>query len=450
MLQDIDGIALQEPKTQLAWEKHLPMNKSDLNRNAYLLQGAMARKGYMRWWHSFTGVQPETGETRTFFVEYFIINPGLGSEQPILGQHPYFKKRDMRPSYVMIKAGAFPGKAADNQELVGKQLHAFFPISSLKIAKDPLIIQAEDCFYSENHISGRVDVTTKEARHLSLMTDEGSMEWDLEVHKAVACHTGFLSNAFFTALNALTSFWHAEGIRTFYKGSVTLDGISYQVTPENSYGYADKHWGKTALNALTSFWHAEGIRTFYKGSVTLDGISYQVTPENSYGYADKHWGKSYNRPWLQLASCHLISERTGHELKHSALAMDGCSPKFLCFPLKRRLMLQLTYTGEDFEFHFAKPGSFCRCKWNIKETNKRYIWHIMAQNKSAVIKISGSCRKEEMLPLRYEAPDGSKAEVPLSGGGSGYGSLQIYRRTPAGKQLLDSLTYENALFFYQA
>lgn len=379
------------------------MNKSDLNRNAYLLQGAMARKGYMRWWHSFTGVQPETGETRTFFVEYFIINPGLGSEQPILGQHPYFKKRDMRPSYVMIKAGAFPGKAADNQELVGKQLHAFFPISSLKIAKDPLIIQAEDCFYSENHISGRVDVTTKEARHLSLMTDEGSMEWDLEVHKAVACHTGFLSNAFFTA-----------------------------------------------LNALTSFWHAEGIRTFYKGSVTLDGISYQVTPENSYGYADKHWGKSYNRPWLQLASCHLISERTGHELKHSALAMDGCSPKFLCFPLKRRLMLQLTYTGEDFEFHFAKPGSFCRCKWNIKETNKRYIWHIMAQNKSAVIKISGSCRKEEMLPLRYEAPDGSKAEVPLSGGGSGYGSLQIYRRTPAGKQLLDSLTYENALFFYQA
>ena len=379
------------------------MNKSDLNRNAYLLQGAMARKGYMRWWHSFTGVQPETGETRTFFVEYFIINPGLGSEQPILGQHPYFKKRDMRPSYVMIKAGAFPGKAADNQELVGKQLHAFFPISSLKIAKDPLIIQAEDCFYSENHISGRVDVTTKEARHLSLMTDEGSMEWDLEVHKAVACHTGFLSNAFFTA-----------------------------------------------LNALTSFWHAEGIRTFYKGSVTLDGISYQVTPENSYGYADKHWGKSYNRPWLQLASCHLISERTGHELKHSALAMDGCSPKFLCFPLKRRLMLQLTYTGEDFEFHFAKPGSFCRCKWNIKETNKRYIWHIMAQNKSAVIKISGSCRKEEMLPLRYEAPDGSKAEVPLSGGRSGYGSLQIYRRTPAGKQLLDSLTYENALFFYQA
>ena len=232
----------------------------------------------------------------------------------------------------------------------------FSPISSLKIAKDPLIIQAEDCFYSENHISGRVDVTTKEARHLSLMTDEGSMEWDLEVHKAVACHTGFLSNAFFTA-----------------------------------------------LNALTSFWHAEGIRTFYKGSVTLDGISYQVTPENSYGYADKHWGKSYNRPWLQLASCHLISERTGHELKHSALAMDGCSPKFLCFPLKRRLMLQLTYTGEDFEFHFAKPGSFCRCKWNIKETNKRYIWHIMAQNKSAVIKISGSCRKEEMLPIQVRS-----------------------------------------------
>lgn len=357
----------------------------------------------MRWWHSFTGVQTETGETRAFFVEYFIINPGLGGEQPILGQHPYFKKRGMRPSYVMIKAGAFPSAAAGSQEPQEKQLHAFYPISSLKIAKDPLIIQAGDCFYSENHISGRVDVTNKEARHRSLMTNEGSMEWDLEVHKAVACHTGFLSNAFFTA-----------------------------------------------LNTLTSFWHAEGIRTFYRGSVTLDGISYQITPESSYGYADKHWGKNYNQPWLQLASCHLVSERTGHELKHSALAMDGCSPKFLCFPLKRRLMLQLTYTGEDFEFHFARPGSFCCCKWKIKETNKRYIWHITAQNKSAVIKISGSCRKEEMLPLRYEAPDGSITENPLLGSGSGCGSLQIYRRTSARKQLLDSLTYENALFIYHA
>ena len=369
------------------------MNKSDLDRNAEMLHGSLAKRGYIRWWHSFVGVQPETQETRTFFIEYFIMNPGLGSDHPILGQHPFYKKRGMKPSYMMIKAGVFPDK----------QLHAFYPISSLKAAKNPLVMQAEDCFFSENHISGFVTVSKEEARHRSFMTDAGYMEWDLEIHKAVACHTGFISSPLFTA-----------------------------------------------LNALNSFWHAEGIRTFYRGTVTLDGVQYQVTPESCYGYADKHWGKSYNHPWLQLASCRLNSERTGKELKHSALAIDGCCPRFLCFSLKRRLMIQLTYTGEDFEFNFAKPGSFSRCKWKMKETNKRYIWHIMAQNKDAVIKISGSCQKEHLMSLRYETPDGTKSPIPLFGGGAGYGTVQIYRRIPGGKQLIDTLAYDNALFEYQA
>ena len=81
------------------------MNRSDLKRNSYIPRGFLAKKGYVRWWHSFSGTQTQTGETRTFFVEFFIINPAAGASRPILGQHPYFKKRGMRPSYVMIKAG---------------------------------------------------------------------------------------------------------------------------------------------------------------------------------------------------------------------------------------------------------------------------------------------------------------------------------------------------------
>lgn len=380
------------------------MNKSDLDRNAYMPGGSYARRGYLRWWHSFVGTQEETGESRTFFVEYFIINPGLGSDQPILGQHPYFKKRGLKPSYVMIKAGVFPGKvSSDTEKLPGRELHAFYPISSLKATGKPLVMQIEDCFYSENHISGFVDVTKQEARHRSLMTDAGSMEWDLEVHKAVSCHTGILSSAFFTA-----------------------------------------------LHALNSFWHGEGIRTFYRGHVILDGSLYRVEPESSCGYADKHWGRNYNHPWFQLSSCRLTSERTGRELKHSALAIDGCCPRFLCFTLKRRLMIQLTYMGEDFEFLFAKPGSFCRSKWKMKETNKRYLWHINAQNKDAVIRISGCCRKDGMMPLRYETPEGAKPSPTLWGGGDGYGTIQIYRRVSGKKQLIDTLSFENALFEYQS
>ena len=374
------------------------MNFSDYKRNAYMLRGSHAKHGYVRWWHSFTGVAADSLETRTFFVEYYVINPGLGGSQPILGQHPYFKKRDLKPSYVMVKAGVFPDENGNG----GKQLHAFYPIAAMKAATDPLYVQVGDCSFSETKLSGYVDVSANEARHRSLMTDAGYMEWDLEVHKAISCHTGAIANRFFTA-----------------------------------------------LNALESFWHGEGIRTMFRGTVTLDGVTYEVSPDTSYGYADKHWGKSFNRPWMQFASNKLISERTGKALRHSALAIDGCCPRLLCFPLKRRLMIQLTYTGEDFEYNFAKLGLLSRCKWRVKETNKRYIWNIMAQNKTSVIRISCYCMKDLMMPINYESPDGSVRKEPLLGSGSGVGSIEIYRRIPGGLQLIDKLTIEDGFCEYQ-
>lgn len=362
-----------------------------------MLRGALAKKGYVRWWHSFRGVQPDTGETRTFFVEYFMINPALAQEQPVLGQHPYYKKRGMKPSYAMVKAGSFPDKSGNE----GKQLHAFYPFSDVCVAQHPLHVEIGDCLLSENRISGAVEVTEEEARHRSFMTDAGYMEWDLEIYKAIACHTGIIGSPFFSA-----------------------------------------------LGALESFWHSEGIRTLYRGTVILDGIKYQVSSDHCYGYADKHWGRSFNKPWLQLASCNLVSQRTGKELKHSALAIDGCSPKFLFLPLRKRIMIQLTYTGEDFEFNFTKPGMFSRCKWKVKETNKRFLWHIKAQNKTSVIKISGSCTKEQMMPLDYEAPDGSKSTMPLWAGGCGIGKIEIYRRTNGDLQWIDTLTMGDGLWEY--
>lgn len=370
------------------------MNQSDLSRNSYMLRGSLSRNGYMRWFHSFTGVQTETGETRTFFIDYFIMNPGLGSDQPILGQHPYYKKRGMKPSYVLIKAGVFPDENGENS----RQIHAFYPISSLKAAGNPMIMQIEDCFYSENRISGFVEVSPAEARHRSFMSDAGWMEWDVEVHKAVACNTGILSGALFRA-----------------------------------------------VNGLENFWHGEGVRSFFRGTVTLDGISYQVSPDTSYGYADKHWGRSFIRPLFQFASGRLSSSRTGRELKHSVLAINGCCPRLLFFPLRRRLMIQLTYMGEDYEFGFIKPFLFSKQKWEVKETNKRFIWHIMARNKTSVIRISCSCTKEQMMQLRYETPEGHRMKNPLWAGCAGTGTIQLYHRKKSGKELIDTLKIENAV-----
>lgn len=371
------------------------MNISDLARNACMLRGSLSKKGYMRWWHSFSGIQPETGETRTFFIEFFVMNPRLGGEQPILGQHPYYKKRGIKPSYVMIKAGAFPDAKGEG----GRQLHAFYPLSALQATGNPLVMQVETkayghCLYSEDKLKGAVEITPEEARHRCLMTDSGTMEWDLEVRKAVSCHTGIWGGKFFQA-----------------------------------------------LNAVDSYWHGEGIRSFFRGSVSLDGISYDVIPEHSYGYADKHWGHSFNRPWFQFACGKLTSMRTGTDLRHSVLALNGFCPRFLRFPLRGRLMMQLTYMGEDF--------TFSRCKWETKETGKRFIWHVLAKNKTVVIKISGSCTKAQMLHLQYESPEGKKSKRPLWAGSGGVGTVQLYRKASGERELLDTLKLDNALCFYQ-
>ena len=75
------------------------MNRSDQARNAYMLCGPLARKGYLRWWHSFVGTNVATGTRRTFFLEYLILNP-------IPEKHK--NGRLTRPSYVRVSAGAFP------------------------------------------------------------------------------------------------------------------------------------------------------------------------------------------------------------------------------------------------------------------------------------------------------------------------------------------------------
>ena len=371
------------------------MNLSDLARNSHMLRGALSKKGYMRWWHSFTGTQPETGETRTFYIEFYIINPALGGTRPILGQHPYFKKRGAKPSYVMVKAGVFPDQEGNG----GRQLHAFYPISALQATGSPLIMQLEDanagkCFYSEDKLTGYVEASPREARRRSHMTDAGRMEWDVKVHKAVSCRGA----------------WGGRFLQ--------------------------------ALNALDSYWHGEGIRSFFHGSVSLDGVSYEVLPETSYGYADKHWGRSFNNPWFQFACGNLTSKRSHRQLRHSALAMNCLRPRFLRFSLRRRLVLQLTYMGEDFEFS--------RCKWDTKETSKRFVWHILAQNKKTVIKISGSCTKAEMQNLLYESPDGNLSRLPLLAGCGGIGTIQLYRKDSGGRELLDTLAMDNALCVYRA
>lgn len=367
------------------------MNRSDLDRNAYMLCGPLARRGYLRWWHSFSGISTQTGERRSFFVEYMIINPVRArGKAGGAGQ---------RPSYVRVSAGVFP-----DGEKKGLQLHSYHSVNYAKYAKKPLYFQVDQNILRENRITGSVSVDEFDVKRNNPYSDIGSMEWDLEVYKTIACHAGILSSPFFCALNALDTFFHGEGIKTHYRGFVTLNEERFEILSD-----------------------------------ACDG------------YADKHWGRDYNQPWLQLASSDLISERTGKPLKHSALVIDGCCPRFLFFRFKPKMILQLTYTGEDYCFSFAKPFSKPKLRWGTKENKTSFTWHVKAANKDSMIKLSIQSPKATMMSLKYDRPlmDENNVSPRLRAGTQGSGKLDLYRLTPDGKEWIDTLTIQNCLCEYE-
>lgn len=100
-------------------------NKHDISRNTCQLFGKQAKRGYDWWWHSFTARNPETGEEKPFFIEFFLCNPKLKKDYPVLGQLKDNKENYIKPSYLMVKAGCWGSDA--------KQIHRFFSWNDIEL-----------------------------------------------------------------------------------------------------------------------------------------------------------------------------------------------------------------------------------------------------------------------------------------------------------------------------
>ena len=83
------------------------MNLSDLKRNAYMLRVPMQNVVTCAGGIPSRAFVPRRRKP-AFFVEYSILNPALGTSQPILGQHPYYKRHGPKPSYLCIKSRCIP------------------------------------------------------------------------------------------------------------------------------------------------------------------------------------------------------------------------------------------------------------------------------------------------------------------------------------------------------
>jgi tocopherol cyclase len=363
---------------------------SDISRDAFMLKGKFAHCGYDWWWHSFTAHDALTNEEKGFFIEFFLVNPSLGQAKPVFGQLPENKEKGNRPSYLMVKVGAWGSNA--------KQLNRFFGWGETKVSKKvPFSVEAGDCSLSETATKGHVEISEENAKsHPEWFSDAGSLSWDLKIHKLIPFNVG--------------------------------------------YGAGDV---SRALEAFQMYWHAEGMKTAYEGEIVLDGRRYLVRPEDSYGYADKNWGADFTSPWLWLASSNLKSKISGKTLLNSAFDIGGGRPKIGTLALDRKLLGLFNYEGQRFEFNFSKFWTHTKTVFSFKEEEDRVVWHVDQKTREAEMVTDVVCLKKDMIFIRYESPKGLMLHKHLFNGGNGMGTISLYSIKGKKKTLIDEIEAKN-------
>jgi len=361
-------------------------NRHDTARDTFQLTGPQAKKGYDWWWHSFTGRNKTTGEEKSFFIEFFVCNPAYAQEEPVFGQLEENKEKGIRPSYLMVKAGAWGKDAA--------QLHRFFGLKNVRIAyTNPFSIAADDCYLDETFTRGHVQVSPATAKsHPEMMSGAGEMSWSLKIDKKTAFNVGYGASPLFRK-----------------------------------------------LQLFEMFWHAEGMKTHFEGEVTWNGEVYTVTPETCYGYADKNWGKDFTSPWVWLSSNNLTSLLSGKKLEDSVFDIGGGCPKVGPIALKRKLLSAFWYEGKPYEFNFSKFWTNTRTFFDCRETEDQIFWHVEQRTWNTRMVTEITCDKKDMLLVNYEAPDGSKKHNRLWNGGTGRGRVKLFKN---GK-IVDDMQCEN-------
>jgi len=369
-------------------------NVSDLSRDSFMLVGPLAKKGYDWWWHSFTARNKQTGEEKPFFVEFFVCNPALAQDKPVIvWNDPEARAKGVRPSYLMVKVGWWVGSEKG-------QMQRFFAWKDVKISKngEPINIVADDCSLSETHVKGHVAYTQEESEaHPEYMSDFGDFKFDLKIQKDVTFNVGYGASKFFRD-----------------------------------------------INSFEMFWHAEGMKSYFEGTIELNGVEYVVTPDTCYGYDDKNWGGDFTEPWVWLSSNNLVSKLTGKQLKNSVFEVGGGNPKVFGIPLGRKLLGTFWHEGEDFEFNFSKFWTGSRTKFDCRETEEKILWHVEQTTFKAKMLTDIQCFKRDMIFINYEAPNGTKRYTHLWNGGNGTGVVKLFRRKGFFKfELIDEVEAKN-------
>ena len=324
------------------------------------------RSAYDWWWHSFSAENIESGELESFFIEYYVVNPGLGGDLPLFGQIPGAPRR---PSYAMIKAG----KWGDGKS----QINNFWGISRFSADSRKMSVDIGGNTADEKSLQGSVRMRKEKAEaHPEYMSDPGEMSWNLTAEKDLSFSVGYGASAPFRA-------------------------------------------GRF----FSMYWHVQGMKTRYSGSLNYNGQEYRVRPETSFGYQDKNWGRDYTNPWIWL-NCNCFRDSEGSVLENTSLDIGGGCPVVLGIPLGGTVLGAFCYEGEMHEFNFSKIF-FQKQDWSCRVEEQRIFWDIEVSNRTHILELHFSCDKEGMIRINYENPRGEMNHRDLWNGGEARGTAEL-------------------------
>ena len=181
------------------------------NKNALMTRGNF---GYEWWYHSMTGYNEKTNEPKSFFLEYFIINPN--------------KTNTKIPSYFMVKAGTY-------DYIDPHEVNNLYKLNNVLIGKDKMeiFLKNTSIYANETNLSGYVYLNSDINNHI---------EWNLTANKLINYDLGY-TTTLSKYINFAEMYWHIAGVKTEYSGNIKYKNDNFIVRPETSYGYQDKNWG---------------------------------------------------------------------------------------------------------------------------------------------------------------------------------------------------------------
>ena len=370
----------------------------------YVLRGKLRQEGFERWRYIFTAASKVTGAERKFFIEVYIVNPGLSPKMPVISQKSRlaYSESDLqyalagtesaahandeiavRPSYVLVKAGVF-GEG-------GKHINKFYASSQLTFVRNSGTFKLGDCQFSSQALSGSITVLAQDLRiKPELLCNSGSIDWNLKFERQSDC------------------------------------GPLY--------------------SRQKTFWVPSGVKSIFSGLVHLDGEEYMVLPKTSYGYVDKSWGEKPNSPYFHLSSSKFTSLISGKQMMNSFFSIEGEFGGKLC------ALINL----EESSFAIENRGIFKKdviihdCS-QISDSveGEKVHWTVSIHKGKYVIDVDIFCKGKDMFVRDYEMPQGKRCLLKILGG-IGKGEVRVYKKIGKNLELLEhAKVYDSVCEFGQ-